>query len=65
VRRVHRQSARLLSWVMALIGLAVVARTLSAGGGPVSIGLIFGVMLLALGLGRLALAGDLRRPSSR
>lgn len=65
MQRAHRQSARILSWTTLLLGLALVARTLSVGGGLLSVGVLLGVMLLLLGLGRLVLAGDLRRPGSR
>ncbi len=38
--------------VMLLLGIAIVVRTLAAGGGPASVGLLFGVLL--------AIAGGLR-----
>jgi hypothetical protein len=38
--------------VMLLLGIAIVVRTLAAGGGPTSVGLLFGVLL--------AIAGGLR-----
>jgi hypothetical protein len=42
--------------LMALIGLALIVRTLTAGGGVTSIGLLLGILFLAAGLGRLYLA---------
>jgi hypothetical protein len=42
-----------LSVVMVLIGVAMLVRTLTAGGGPVSLGLILGVLFVAAGAGRL------------
>jgi hypothetical protein len=43
---------RVLPGIMVLLGIAVVVRTLVAGGGPTSVGLLFGVLL--------AIAGGLR-----
>ena len=43
---------RILPSLMLLLGVATVVRTLAAGGGPTSVGLLFGVLL--------ALAGGLR-----
>jgi hypothetical protein len=35
--------------LMALVGLAVIVRTLAEGGGPVALGLIIGVLLVLAG----------------
>ena len=43
---------RVLPALMLLLGIAIVVRTLAAGGGPTSVGLLFGFLL--------ALAGGLR-----
>jgi hypothetical protein len=43
----------LLSGVMILLGLAIIVRTLAEGGGPAAIGLLFGVLFVAAGAGRL------------
>jgi formate hydrogenlyase subunit 3/multisubunit Na+/H+ antiporter MnhD subunit len=43
----------LLSGVMVLLGLAIIVRTLAEGGGPTAIGLVFGVLFVAAGAGRL------------
>jgi hypothetical protein len=43
----------LLSSVMVLLGVAIIVRTLAAGGGPLAIGLLFGVLFVAAGAGRL------------
>jgi hypothetical protein len=45
-----------MSVLMILIGVALVVRTISAGGGPLSFGLLLGVLFTALGAGRLYLA---------
>jgi len=54
-REIHRSSIRLLSTVMAAIGVALVVRTLAAGGGPLSTGVLLGLLFLAAGIGRLLL----------
>jgi hypothetical protein len=42
-----------LSSVMVLLGLAMVVRTIAAGGGPIAIGLVLGLLFVAAGAGRL------------
>jgi hypothetical protein len=46
---------RVLPLLMALIGVALIVRTLIAGGGALAVGLVFGVLFLAAGAGRLYL----------
>lgn len=46
----------LLSGALVLIGVLIVARTLRAGGGILSVGIILGVLFVAAGAGRLWLA---------
>jgi hypothetical protein len=43
----------LLSGLMVLIGLAMIVRTLAAGGGPLAAGLLLGLLFVAAGAGRL------------
>ncbi len=43
----------LLSAVMVLLGIAMIVRTLAAGGGPVAVGLVMGILFVAAGVGRL------------
>jgi len=43
----------LLSAAMVLIGLALVVRTLAAGGGPAAVGVLLGLLFVAAGAGRL------------
>ena len=43
----------LLSGVMVLLGVAMIVRTLSAGGGPLAVGIVFGLLFVAAGAGRL------------
>jgi multisubunit Na+/H+ antiporter MnhB subunit len=42
-----------LSAAMILIGVALVVRTLAEGGGGFALGLLFGVLFIAAGVGRL------------
>jgi hypothetical protein len=42
-----------LSGLMVVIGVAMVVRTLSAGGGPLAVGLLMGLLFVAAGAGRL------------
>ena len=51
----QRSATRSLSIVMILVGVALVVRTVVAGGGALAIGLVFGVLLVAAGAGRLYL----------
>jgi hypothetical protein len=50
-----RAATRLLSLAMLVIGLAIVVRTVAAGGGPIAFGLLVGVLFMAAGVGRLYL----------
>jgi hypothetical protein len=43
----------LLSGLMVLLGIAMIVRTLAAGGGPVAVGIVMGVLFVAAGAGRL------------
>ena len=43
----------LLSGIMVLLGLALIVRTLAAGGGPLALGLLLGLLFVAAGAGRL------------
>jgi hypothetical protein len=55
-RQVHRGATRVLSTAMVLIGVALLVSTLARGGGPLAIGVLFGVLFVAAGLARLYLA---------
>ncbi len=48
----HRRATVLLSAAMVVLGLAILVRTLDAGGGPLSIGVIMGVLFVAAGAAR-------------
>ena len=42
-----------LSAVMVVLGMAIIVRTLAAGGGPLAVGLLMGLLFIAAGAGRL------------
>ena len=42
-----------LSGLMVVLGLAILVRTIAAGGGPLATGIVFGVLFVAAGAGRL------------
>jgi hypothetical protein len=46
-------ATRLLSALMIVIGVAMIVRTVAAGGGAVALGLLLGVLFVAAGAGRL------------
>lgn len=52
-RGVHRRATMALSAAMVLLGLAILVRTFAAGGGPLALGTILGVLFVAAGAGRL------------
>lgn len=52
-RDVHRAATLVLSAAMVLIGVAMLVRTLNAGGGPLALGTVLGILFVAAGAGRL------------
>ena len=46
-------STRTFSTLMVIIGVALIIRTLAAGGGAGAVGLVLGVLFVAAGVGRL------------
>jgi hypothetical protein len=48
-----RGPAPFLAAVMMVLGVAIIARTIAAGGGPIAVGLILGALFIAAGAGRL------------
>ena len=42
-----------LSGLMVVLGIAIVARTIAEGGGPLATGIVFGLLFVAAGAGRL------------
>jgi len=55
-RQLRRTSTQVMSVLMILIGIALVARTVAAGGGPLTSGVLLGVLFVAAGAARLFLA---------
>ncbi len=56
----HGGATLVLSAAMVVIGLAMLARTLAAGGGPLAVGTVLGILFVAAGAGRLYITW--RRP---
>jgi hypothetical protein len=54
-RQMHSSSTRVLSIAMILIGVALIVRTLVAGGGAIATGVVLGVLFVAAGAARLYL----------
>jgi hypothetical protein len=54
-RQLHSSSTRVLSILMIVIGIALIVRTLAAGGGAVATGIVLGVLFVLAGLARLYL----------
>ncbi len=42
-----------LSALMVVLGVAMIARTLAGGGGPLAVGILLGLLFVAAGAGRL------------
>jgi hypothetical protein len=55
-RNVHRTGTVVLSLAMLLLGLAMIVRAVVAGGGVLAVGVIFGLLFVAAGAGRLWVA---------
>ncbi len=54
--RIYGASVRVLSIVIAGLGLAMIVAALLAGGGPLSAGVVIGLAFAAVGAGRLYIA---------
>jgi hypothetical protein len=54
--RAYRGSVRALSLLFIAVGLVLLAVTLAAGGGPLSVGTLMGAVFLAIGVLRLWLS---------
>ena len=64
MQRAYRGSTRLFSALLVVLGAAMIVSALARGGGPLSVGVVFGVLLGLLGAGRLVLAIAPRRPQA-
>jgi uncharacterized membrane protein HdeD (DUF308 family) len=54
-RQVHRGSTRVMSILMLVIGVALLVRTLAAGGGAAATGVLLGILFILAGAARLYL----------
>jgi hypothetical protein len=54
--RIYHGSIRAFSFVFIVLGVVILVATLAAGGGPLSIGTLLGVIFIAIGAGRLWIA---------
>ncbi len=59
--RIYRGSVRVLSLVFVAFGLGILVATLVAGGGPLSVGVLMGIVFMAVGAGRLWAAARMSR----
>jgi drug/metabolite transporter (DMT)-like permease len=62
VQRAYRQSSRAVGAFICLLGIVMVVVTLASGGGPLSLGVVLGVVFALLGALRLVLVNRLSRP---
>jgi hypothetical protein len=46
-------ATRVLSTLMVIIGVALIVRTVTGGGGPIALGIVLGLLFVAAGVGRL------------
>ena len=60
-RDAHRQITTLSSAVLVVLGVAMIVRTIAAGGGPLSLGILLGVLFVLAGAGRIVIARGTRR----
>lgn len=59
--RIYRASVRVFSLVFVAFGLAILVTTLASGGGPLSLGVLMGIIFVAVGAGRLWAAARMSR----
>jgi hypothetical protein len=59
--RIYHGSVRALSLLFVALGVTILAVTLAAGGGPLSIGVLMGIGFVAVGCGRLWAASRMGR----
>jgi hypothetical protein len=59
--RIYRASIRAFSLLFIALGLVILVATLAAGGGPLSLGVLMGIIFVAVGAGRLWAAARMSR----
>jgi hypothetical protein len=52
-RGIHRSTTRIMSFAMIVIGVLILVRTVTLGGGPVATGFVLGAGFIAAGVARL------------
>jgi len=52
----YRLATRIFSVTIVGFGLAILVVTLARGGGPTAVGILFGLVFVAMGVGRLYLS---------
>lgn len=52
----YRSASAFLSVLLVALGVAMLVRTIAGGGGPLAVGVVFGVLFCAAGIARLYLA---------
>jgi uncharacterized membrane protein HdeD (DUF308 family) len=52
-RSVHRSATRVMSIAMIVIGVALIVRTIAAGGGAIATGILLGILFILAGAARL------------
>ncbi len=52
----HGYATQVLSAALVVIGVAMIVRTVAAGGGPLALGILLGLLFVAAGAGRLYVA---------
>ena len=57
MHRAYRHSTRLFAALLCGLGLAMIVTAVARGGGALAIGVVVGAAFVALGAGRLYLAG--------
>jgi hypothetical protein len=50
-----------MSGLMVFLGVAIIVRTVAAGGSPAALGIVVGLRVVAAGAGRLGATGALER----
>lgn len=50
---VHRTGTRIMSALLVILGVVLLVSTVARGGGPLSIGVLFGLLLGGAGVARL------------
>jgi hypothetical protein len=53
--RISSTGTRVLAPLIAALGALIIVRTIAAGGGPLSAGVVLGTILVAIGVARLYL----------